>query len=85
MIEGSIEGCNMEGVSLRNAGLHCLSLIGSTILRNANLEGCTGEISMINVDLTGTIGFNKSILGGGYAKLTLPNGRFIDDWDTEQI
>ncbi|MGB6294591.1 MAG: hypothetical protein WBF90_00230 [Rivularia sp. (in: cyanobacteria)] len=40
---------------------------------------------MINVDLTGAIGFNKSLVDGGYAQLTLPDGRFIADWDTEQI
>ena len=85
MIEGIIEGCNMEGVNLRNASLANGSTIGDTTLRNANLEGCMGEISMINVDLTGVIGFNKSLVDGGYAQLTLPDGRFIADWDTEQI
>ncbi|WP_392435649.1 hypothetical protein ACF3DV_16765 [Chlorogloeopsis fritschii PCC 9212] len=49
MIEGILEGCNMEGASLRNAGLGD-STIGDTNLRNANLEGCSGEISMINVE-----------------------------------
>jgi uncharacterized protein YjbI with pentapeptide repeats len=84
MIEGVIEGCNMEGASLRNAGLGD-STIGDTNLRNANLEGCSGEISMINVELTGAFGFRPSIVFAGYRKLTLPDGRFIADWQTEEI
>jgi uncharacterized protein YjbI with pentapeptide repeats len=81
-IEGTLEGCNMEGASLRNAGLGD-STIGDTNLRNANLEGCSGEISMINVELTGAFGFRPSIVFAGYRKLTLPDGRFIADWQTE--
>jgi uncharacterized protein YjbI with pentapeptide repeats len=72
------------GITLRNAGLGD-STIGDTNLRNANLEGCSGEISMINVELTGAVGFRPSIVFAGYRKLTLPDGRFIADWQTEEI
>lgn len=71
--------------SLRNATLGSTGGIFSTNLRNANLEGCSGEISVSNVDLTGAIGFDPSLVRGGYRKLTLPDGRFIADWLTEEI
>jgi hypothetical protein len=72
--DADLRGLDLSGANLSRINLTC-----------ANLEGCSGEISMINVELTGAFGFRPSIVFAGYRKLTLPDGRFIADWQTEEI
>ena len=84
MVEGMIVGCDMERVNLGEAMLADICM-GSVNLRNANLEGIEGSVSMNEVDLTGATGFESNILCNGYWNLTLPDGRFITDWEIESI
>jgi uncharacterized protein YjbI with pentapeptide repeats len=81
--EGAIKNCNMEGVSLRNAELSDVG-IRSTNLRNANLEGTKYGFYLMDVDLTGAIGFDLQNVSDGYWNLTLPDGTFIADWENDR-
>ena len=57
MSEGTIQNCNFEGATLKNAQMIDVT-IESSSFRNADVEGMTGnEIYFMNVDLRGLINF----------------------------